>query len=399
MPHESSPFATNYVHNRLALAELSTRLEGPEMVGVVDINVSGITETPVLFEGFDHAQEVLEWYAEDLPADDEFDSMRRGASADIMYARLARGEAVEFEEKMLKTVGFVPEAVPEGYVDDMQDEMTSILQELDFGLRYDEASVVDFADWLVIPTQKQNERKIMAGKRVARKIVGRFMPVPTYVMPTFVTNKPWSGGFTMEDGEFAEYYNVDSRQSYTPDAIAALTLHESGHHADFANRSTLVATGILSPSEGITGIHSPETTQAEVLSTFFEGILTQYAVDEKELLLAQFRRVYNRHFDAQQQNALIKIGQGKSEAEVAQDMMANMPFETPKRMKAIVANMQDSILGQINTAHYWHARQNADIMLDDMNDQQRRQAVAVVTGRFIGHAELTTSLEAIARAE
>lgn len=62
MSHEH-PAATEYIYNRLALAELDARINGQDAIGVVVFNVTGITETPVHFPSFEHAQETLESFA------------------------------------------------------------------------------------------------------------------------------------------------------------------------------------------------------------------------------------------------------------------------------------------------------------------------------------------------
>jgi hypothetical protein len=395
--------ATEYIHNRLALTELDTRLNGEEAIGVVDFNVTGITETPVHFASFAHAQEALETFAQTVPKDEANGSIRRGTQADITFTRLAQGEELEFEEKMLGSVGFVPQAIPENGGDSllaMQGIMTDMLQEFDFTLRYDRASEAEFLGWLAVTTQAGAEQEIMRQKEVMRGMLSSYVAwLPPSLTPRFVTGVPWSGGVTMENQEFVEYYNVDPTQKYTPDEIQQLVGHESTHHIDFAHRQQQIRTGQLAPSEGVTGIHSPETTQAEVPSTFGEGLPTQYLTDPKEALLADFRRMYNRHFDAVKQNALIAIGNGVAESEVVAETVRHMPFADPGRMCAIVQSMNSSILMQINTAHYWRARQNADIMLDKMNDQQRRQALAIAMGPFLGHNELTRGLLAIAESK
>lgn len=414
----TTPYAEGFVHARLAFRDLFLRLGGDKDQKPLDINVSGIyrTEDPK-FDSYEEVREQYEALAE-AASDDEpdYEDIERRRRADIAlsqaYANQARGEEIDPSKLIEEALGIDIEAArpTPARKELLKKELAAILGEV--GLKYDVASAQEFRKRYELTEASEIRRQILQARRLSRLALsyyasplaeeGIVLP-PRLVFPSFVNDPTiyWTNYFSTDnEGHPYELANIHPNRTRTPGKNLSDTFHEDAHNVQTYNVKLQIAEGRMSPAAGTVGMHSPETTQFETLAAYIQSLLPEViGPRQKHHWMARLQKPYNEIVDLVYHEALIHTNQAKPVAEVAARMFEDLPLEKESRLVGAAETLRDSIVYNVNQAHYWVAQENAHILHTMNTWDQRRRAVALLCGPFLSHIEINERLTEIANTE
>ena len=357
MTEVGSDFSHQVIGARRGFHEFGTQIGvNGEKFQVIDVDVSPIN-TITSFNNLSEVRRTYEALAENLPTDEQDHDVVAGQiTADLRLAEDLAGKKTSFREYIHGTVGVAPEIVPTERMLSLEVKLDELLKEK--GMRYDATSLEQFKGQLVISDKARIRQSFRADMAASKLVIGDHVALSDEILkPTFVDNKSvWLGYLgTGPDGKFFLKANIGPACLHTAGKIGALALHEyGGHFFQMIGWKGAIAEGKISPAVGITGMHSPENTQAEAVAQAVESLLPDLLPPE-ERWIAEYQTLYNEYKTMVTHNAHLMVNGSADEESATRYAVRRLPFESADRVKNVVVSGRENPVAKACFAGYWPA--------------------------------------------
>jgi hypothetical protein len=316
--------------------ELEVRLQSGTRV--IDFDLAPAYYKAQAFDNRLEVRDALGRLLTDIPSGHTF--LKSRVAASITFTSALLGEPIPFDDYIQRTLGMVPEPVPQPIVVAQRDRILCLLDDADIPFEPD--GIPGFArrfhiDSLKIIAAMSEAIKVALTRTCAFLGIDSKPLVDVRFVESHAYWKSWTEGRL---GEMTTVqFNTTPRRPYLRGDSDLLAFHEVGGHAlQMELWRTRIASGTLHAAYGVTVVHGPEQFLAEGLAQ----ILTDAIFEDQQLSTdVRWSREYERYLLYVYQYVHIQVNNGGSVPAAIKYVRENAPFENE-------ATIEVELLGRRN---------------------------------------------------